>query len=74
MSTPGPMISGFRIPGLAVFGPLDEKVATFGASGSDVAPLNKIVDVGVEVKFNILSVVLAPTVRIHGASFDKEPW
>ena len=33
MFTPGPIMSGFRIPGLIVLGPLEEKEATWGAFG-----------------------------------------
>jgi hypothetical protein len=51
MLTPGPIMSGFRIPGLAVLGPLEEKEATVGADDSPIiVPLNKIVAVGAELE------------------------
>lgn len=50
MLTPGPMMSGFKIPGLALHGPLEEKEAIIGADDSPITvPLNKIVTVGAVV-------------------------
>lgn len=50
--TPGPIMSGFRIPGLSKLGPLDEKEVTAGADGSPITvPLNMIVAVGFWVEF-----------------------
>ena len=47
MLTPGPTMSGFKIPLLAKFGPLDEKDVIAGAVESPITvPLNKIVAVG----------------------------
>ena len=52
MVTPGPMMSGFRMPGLARLGPLEEKEATTGDNEFPMTvPLNKIVAVGVTVEF-----------------------
>ena len=48
MLTPGPIISGFKIPKLCLFGPLEEKEVTSGADGFPITvPLNKNVAVGV---------------------------
>ncbi|KAF4369546.1 hypothetical protein F8388_019415 [Cannabis sativa] len=56
MLTPGPMMSGFKIPGLARLGPLDEKEATTGAYESPMTvPLNNSVAVGVAVEFIIIA-------------------
>lgn len=50
--TPGPIMSGFNIPGLAMLGPLEENEVTSGADGLPITvPLNKIVAVGMEVEF-----------------------
>ncbi|KAF4369547.1 hypothetical protein F8388_019416 [Cannabis sativa] len=47
ISTPGPIISGFRIPALVLLGPLDEKAATAGAFLSPITvPSNKMEAVG----------------------------
>ena len=52
MLTPGPIISGFRIPGLAKQGPLEAKEVIAGDSGLPITvPLNKIAAVGVVVEF-----------------------
>lgn len=52
MLTPGPMMSGLRMPGLSRLGPLEEKEATVGDNGFPMAvPLNKIAAVGVVVDF-----------------------
>ena len=52
MLTPGPIMSGFRIPGLAWLGPLEENETTAGASASPMTvPLNEIVAVGEVVEF-----------------------
>lgn len=41
MFTPGPMMSGFRMPGLARLGPREEKEATVGAFFEPITvPLN----------------------------------
>ncbi|CAA7406478.1 unnamed protein product [Spirodela intermedia] len=46
MLTPGATMSGFRIPGLAVLGPLEEKYAIAGVNGPPVtAPLKTMVAV-----------------------------
>lgn len=52
MLTPGPIMSGFNIPGASKLGPLEENEVTAGASGSPIiVPLNKIVAVGDLVEF-----------------------
>ncbi|KAG5588892.1 hypothetical protein H5410_039406 [Solanum commersonii] len=142
MLRPGPIISGFKIPGLAILGPLEENAVTTGASLSPiisrkdmsigrysetiisgtndnhantsgilyslsfyyprktttclahnnfafnfrvtqstwsairsfkvtVSPSNNCWFPSLTVALSFLSIVLAPTVRIHGASFDK---
>ena len=49
--TPGPMMSGFRIPGLGRLGPLDEKDATIGDRDvPKIVPLKMIVAVGERVE------------------------
>ncbi|KVI11593.1 hypothetical protein Ccrd_009997 [Cynara cardunculus var. scolymus] len=51
MPTPGPIMSGFRIPGLTVFGPREENAATDGAKGSPITvPLNSNAAIGVRVE------------------------
>lgn len=50
--TPGPILSGFKIPGLALLGPREEKEATDGADLSPmIVPLNRIVAMGAFVEF-----------------------
>ena len=52
MLTPGPVISGFKMPGLATLGPRDEKEAMAGEKSSPImVPLNTIVAVGYVVEF-----------------------
>jgi hypothetical protein len=52
MFTPGPIISGFSIPGLGKLGPLEEKDAMAGdCEFPIIVPLNETVAVGVEVEF-----------------------
>ena len=52
MFTPGPMMSGFKIPGLGKLGPLEEKDVTAGAKEFPIiVPLNKMVAVGVAVEY-----------------------
>jgi hypothetical protein len=52
MLTPGPIISGFNMPGLAKLGPLEENEATVGAVLSPIlVPRNMIVAVGTCVEF-----------------------
>lgn len=48
MLTPGPIKSGFRIPGFARLGPIEEREATAGVDESPTTvPLNKTVAAGV---------------------------
>lgn len=52
MLTPEPIISGFKIPGLAKLGPLEENGVTTGASFTPITvPLYNSVAVGVDVEF-----------------------
>lgn len=52
MLIPGPIISGFSMPGLSGKGPLDEMAATAGARSSpNIVPLNKNEAAGVDVEF-----------------------
>jgi len=52
MLTPGPIISGFKIPRLSSDGPLEENEATLGGDDFSITvPLNKIVAIGFEVEF-----------------------
>jgi hypothetical protein len=52
MSTPGPIMSGFKIPGLSKLGPLEEKSASWGAYGTPkTVPLKSIVAIGDDVEF-----------------------
>ena len=55
----GPVMSGFRMPGLALFGPRDEKKATDGAREEPITvPRNVTVAVGLGVDFVRYSYVL----------------
>ncbi|KAM7494158.1 hypothetical protein LguiB_028767 [Lonicera macranthoides] len=52
MFLPGPIMSGFRMPGLAWFGPLEENEVTSGAPLTpNIVPLNEIVACGNGVVF-----------------------
>ena len=51
MLTPGPLMSGFRIPGVALLGPLDEKYAMLDVKGPPMTvPLKMIVAVGLDAE------------------------
>jgi hypothetical protein len=64
MLTPGPMMSGFRIPGLARLGPRDEKEATKGDDESPMTvPLNRIVAIGACVEF-IYALIFSPAAKL----------
>uniref|UniRef100_A0A0A9BNK8 Uncharacterized protein n=1 Tax=Arundo donax TaxID=35708 RepID=A0A0A9BNK8_ARUDO len=50
MFIPGPVMSGFRMPGLGLFGPRDEKNATDGAGDEPITvPRKVMVAVGLGV-------------------------
>jgi hypothetical protein len=50
MFIPGPVMSGFRMPGLALLGPREEKNATAGAGVDPITvPLNVMLAVGLGV-------------------------
>ncbi|RWR89323.1 hypothetical protein CKAN_01837400 [Cinnamomum micranthum f. kanehirae] len=50
--TPGPMMSGFRIPGLGKLGPRDENDITIGDGDvPKIVPLKRIIAVGERVEF-----------------------
>lgn len=52
MLTPGPIMSGFKIPGNMELGPLEEKAAAMGADEFPIAvPLNLTVAIGLDVVF-----------------------
>lgn len=62
--TPGPMMSGVRISGLARLGPRDEKDATNGNDGTAMTvPLNRIVFMCVSVKF-IYALIFSPAAKL----------
>lgn len=64
MSTPGPIMSGFRIPGLALLGPWEEKEVTAGANGFPITvPLNTILVVGFVVEL-IYALIFWPAWKI----------
>nr|GLL49289.1 hypothetical protein CR513_13785 [Ipomoea trifida] len=78
MLTPGPRISGLRIPGLALLGPLEENDATDGAVLVPInVPLNTIVAVGGEImaappaSFTVfpLSTLAIPPPLSHNTTF-----
>ncbi|XBJ24525.1 hypothetical protein VPH35_002390 [Triticum aestivum] len=51
MFMPGPVMSGFRMPGLALLGPRDEKKVTAGAGSAPMTvPLNAMLAVGLAVE------------------------